>query len=92
MNYKIKASIGFVISIVGASCLMASLIFMKYWFVIVVVLTTLKLSGLIAMDWFGMVDELSAIGTGLWLFTGGFIGWFLFEAMVKFGNRIIDNS
>lgn len=43
----------------------------KYWVITGIILTILKLTGVIQIMWFGTLFTLSAAGTPLWMLFGG---------------------
>ena len=49
----------------------------KYWLVVIVILSVLKLAGITAIPWFAGLTTASAIGTGLWMLGLGLIFFFL---------------
>jgi len=51
---------GIIIAVIGVIC-------SKSWYIIILILSLLKLTNYLNIDWFGSIYELSAIGTGLWL-------------------------
>jgi len=50
----------------------------------IIILSILKLLGLVAIPWFASIFVLSVIGTGLWMLTIGLIIWVLgiFSALI----------
>ena len=63
----------------------------KYWLVVTVVLSILKLTGLTVMPWFAGLTTASAIGTGLWMLFGGIFLFFLGMGVAAISAAILDN-
>ena len=69
----IKSIIGVLTFITGILSAIGGAIATKYWLVVTVVLSILKLAGLTSMPWFAGITTASAIGTGLWMLSLGVI-------------------
>ena len=94
----LKNIVGVITGIAGFLGAIGSVIAMKYWMIVLVIMTILKLTGVVAMPWFAGILSAGAISTGLWMLFGGFHlsdvlmllvryiygGHFLFDAWMSF--------
>jgi len=62
-----------ILAVISAIAMIISSVITRAWYGIIIVLSILKLLGLVYIPWFGTVFVLSAIGTGLWVLLIGFI-------------------
>jgi len=84
--------IGALIAVFGFIGIVGSTIATRLWAATVVVLSILKLTGLLIIPWFAGAFTVSAIGTGLWLLLGGLLGIFVSFVVTAIGALIVESK
>jgi len=82
--------LGFIIALGGLLGAIGSAIAVVVWEVTIVVMSTLKITGVVQMPWFAEPLTLGAISTGLWLLLFGVILYILSIIITSIGTSIID--
>ena len=68
-----QAILGIITGFTGMLGVIGSAISMRYWFITIIIMTILKLTGVVMMTWFAGPLTAGAISTGLWMLFGGLI-------------------
>jgi hypothetical protein len=86
-----QAIIGFITGVVGLFGMISSSIVMRYWLIVLIIMTILKLSGAVAMPWFAGPLTAGAISTGLFMLFGGLALMFISFIIASYGAILMDN-
>ena len=86
-----KKFIGAFVAVMGIIGVVVSSLALTLPTASVVILSILKLTNLVQMDWFAGITELGAISTGLWILFIGIIVYFLSMIFVVLGKMVTDD-
>ena len=86
-----KAVLGIFTGIAGVLGIVGSVIAMRFWLITLVIMTILKLTGVVQMAWFAGMFTAGAISTGLWMLFGGLIFMGISFVITAIGAALIDN-
>lgn len=84
--------IGILTVIGGVLGLIGSSISVGLWWPSIIILSILKLTDVLQIDWFSSIFEWGAISTGLWLLLIGFITYMLSLFITAFGTFILKGK
>lgn len=87
-----KTKLGALLAFGGFIGMIGSAIAMRYWLVTLVIMTILKLTGVVLMPWFAGVFAAGAISTGLWMLFGGLIIIIISYIITAVGVILVDNA
>jgi len=68
-----KTTIGFITGFAGLLGIIGSFISIRFWLITIIIMSILKLTGLLVIPWFTSIFAAGAISTGLWMLFGGLI-------------------
>jgi len=87
-----KAIIGLITGIAGIIGIIGSVIAMRYWLLTVVIMTILKLTGVVLMPWFTGPLTVGAISTGLFMLLGGLVMMAISFAITAIAATLIETQ
>lgn len=86
----LKAILGILGIVGGVLGMIGGIIAVKFWALTLVVMSLLKLTGVIIVPWFGGLLTASAIGTALWMLFGGLVLIFLSFLIAAICTAVLD--
>ena len=86
----LKLTMGVLTSITGILGVIGGAVAARYWLVVVVILSILKLVGLVSIPWFAGLTTASAIGTGLWMLGFGLVFVVLGLIVAAISTALLD--
>jgi hypothetical protein len=63
---------------------------MRFWLITIVIMSILKLTGVIQILWFAGIFSAGAISTGLWMLFGGLVMMAISFVITAIGAAILD--
>ena len=87
-----QAVIGLITGIAGFLGIIGSAVAMRYWLVAIVIMTILKLTGVLTIAWFAGMFTAGAISTGLWMLFGGLGFMAISFVITAIGAGMMENS
>jgi hypothetical protein len=85
-----KTIVGSLIGISGFLSVVGSAIAMRYSMITVVIMSILKITGVLVIPWFAGVFTAGAISTGIWMLFLGLIFMFIGFLVAAIGVAVLD--
>jgi len=86
----LKGILGILGIVGGFLGMFGGIIAVKFWALTLVVMTLLKLTGIVIMPWSGGLLTASAIGTALWMLFGGLVLILLGFLITAISTAVLD--
>jgi hypothetical protein len=87
-----KAVLGIITALAGFLGIIGSAIAIRYWLIVIVIMSILKLGGLVQMAWFAGIFSAGAISTGLFMLFGGLILIIISFFITAIGSAILEDQ
>jgi len=85
-----KAVAGLLTGIAGVIGMIGSGIAMRFWLITIVIMSILKLTGVIQILWFTGIFSAGAISTGLWMLFGGLVMMMISVIITAIGAALME--
>jgi len=87
-----KAVVGLITGIAGVMGIIGSAIAMRYWLITGVIMTILKLTGVVVIPWFAGPLTAGAISTALWMLFLGLLFLGISIVVTAIGSILLEES